>query len=183
VRANQTIRNNATGETLTMLVGEQESGGAYQLYEVTLPPHRPSPPLHYHTDFTETFTVKQGKLDIYLDREQRHILLHPGDSATAQIRQLHRFANNRDEPVTFTMETRPAGGVVKAFQLAYGVANAGGAAKDGLPANPLARLVFVKISQGYLPGVPLLLQRFIFTTAAIIARWTGLQRRLQAYIS
>jgi hypothetical protein len=27
-----------------------------------------------------------------------------------------------------TVDTRPAGGVVKAFQLAYGVANAGGAA-------------------------------------------------------
>lgn len=58
MKKNQVIRNNATGETLTMLVSEDENGGACQLYEVRLPPHRPSPPLHYHVDFTETFTVK-----------------------------------------------------------------------------------------------------------------------------
>jgi len=36
------------GETLTMLVSEEENGGACQPYEVHLPPYRPSPPLHYH---------------------------------------------------------------------------------------------------------------------------------------
>jgi hypothetical protein len=114
----------------------RRAGGAWQLEEVTLTPHRPGPPL-------ETFTVRPAKADISLDRKQRHILLHPGDSATARIRQPQRFANNRDEPVTFTV---PA---------AYGEANAGGAAKEGLPANPLARLGFVKTSQGQPPGIRL----------------------------
>jgi hypothetical protein len=27
----------------------------------------PKSALHYHVDFVETFTVKQGKLDIYVD--------------------------------------------------------------------------------------------------------------------
>ena len=40
------------------------------------------------------------------------------DSATAQIRQPHRFADDHDEPVIFTIKTEPAGGVVKAFQSA-----------------------------------------------------------------
>jgi hypothetical protein len=60
MKKNQTIRNNATGETLTMLVSGEEDHGACQLYEVFLPPHRPSPPLHYRVEFTETFTLKQG---------------------------------------------------------------------------------------------------------------------------
>jgi hypothetical protein len=47
-----------------------------------------------------------------------------------------------------TVSTRPAGGVVKAFQLVCGVANDGGAGKDGLPKNPLIRLRFIQISQG-----------------------------------
>jgi quercetin dioxygenase-like cupin family protein len=117
MKKNQTIRNNATGETLTMLISDEENHGACQLYEVCLPPHCPSPPLHYHVDFTETFTVKQGKLDFYVDRDQKHLLLQPGESATAEIRQPHRCAN----------KTKPAGGVVKAFQLAYGISNNGGA--------------------------------------------------------
>ncbi len=88
MKKNRVISKDATGETLTMLVSEEGNSGACQLYEVCLPP-RPSPPLHYHVDFIETFNVKQGQLDIYVDRDQKHLLLLPGDSATAHIRQPH----------------------------------------------------------------------------------------------
>jgi hypothetical protein len=64
----QTIRKNATGETLTMLVSEEDNDGEYQLYEVQLPSRQSGPPLHYHVDFAETFTVNEGKLDIYLGK-------------------------------------------------------------------------------------------------------------------
>jgi quercetin dioxygenase-like cupin family protein len=183
VKKNQTIRNNTTGETLTMLVSDEDNKGLSHLYEVFLPPHRPSPPLHYHVDFTETFAVKQGKLDFYEDRDQKHRLLQAGESATAQIRQPNRFANNHDEPVTFTVNTKPADGVVKAFQLAYGISNDGGAARDGLPKNLIARLVFVKTTQGYLPGIPRTLQRIAFSCAALPARVTGLDKRWQLYFT
>jgi mannose-6-phosphate isomerase-like protein (cupin superfamily) len=166
-----------------MLVSEEENGGAWQLYEVRLLPHPAGPPLHYHEDFIETFTVKQGKLDIYMDKEQKHLPLEPGESATAQIGRLHRFANGHDEPVIFTVETRPAGGVVKAFQLAYRIANDGGAAGDALPKNPVARLVFVKTAQGFLPGIPRALQRTVFSCAALIARVTGMEKKWQVYFT
>lgn len=104
MKKNQIIRNDATGETSTMLVSDEEKGGACQLYEVRLPPHRPSPPLHYHVDFIETVSVKEGKLDIYVDRDQKHLLLQPGASATAHIRQPHRFANDHNEPVIFNLK-------------------------------------------------------------------------------
>ena len=80
MKKNRVISNDATGETLTMLVSEEENSGACQLYKVCLPP-RPSPPLHYHVDFIETFTVKQAQLDIYVDRDRKHLLLLPGDRA------------------------------------------------------------------------------------------------------
>jgi quercetin dioxygenase-like cupin family protein len=183
MKKNQIIRNNSAGETFTMLVSDEENSGACQLYEVFLPPRRPSPPLHYHVDFIETFTVKQGKLDIYVGRDQKHLLLQPGENVTAQIRQPHRFANDHDEPVIFTIKTKPAGGVVRAFQLAYGIVNDGGAARDGLPKNPIARIVFVKITQGYLPGFPRALQRIAFGCASLIARVAGLEKRWQVYFT
>jgi mannose-6-phosphate isomerase-like protein (cupin superfamily) len=183
MKKNQSIRNNLTGETLTMLVSEEENGGMCQRYEVCLPPRRPSPPLHYHVDFTETFMVKEGKLEIYLDAEERRVLLQPGKSATAQIGQPHCFANEHDEPVVFTVETRPAGGVVRAFQLAYGIANDGGAAEDGLPKNPIARLEFVGTAQGYLPGMPIGLQRFAFRCSQFVAKGTGLEKRWRRYFA
>jgi len=77
------------GRNVSHGVSEEENGGACQLYEVCQPP-RPSPPLHYHVDFIEIFTVKQGQLDIYVDRDRKHLLLLPADSATAHVRQPHR---------------------------------------------------------------------------------------------
>lgn len=170
MRSGETIRNEVTGETLTMLEGERESGGVRQLYAVLLPAHRPSPPLHYHVAFTETFTVTEGTLDVFLGRERRRVTLTAGESVTAELRQPHTFANDRDLPVRFTVETRPPGGVVGAFQMAYAVANAGGAAKDGLPRRPLMRLRFIRQAQGFVPGVPFWVQKGLFAVVGFVAR-------------
>jgi Cupin domain len=132
--------------------------------------------MHYHVAFTETFTVMEGALDFYLGRSRQRVTLRPGQSVTAEIGQPHTFANDRDVWTTFTVETRPPGGVVAAFQMAYAVANAGGAAKDGLPRNPIARLGFIRRSQGFLPGVPLFLQRGLFAVAEWIDRLSGMDR-------
>jgi len=164
-----------------MLISEHESGNAFQLYEVRLPKGLRGPPVHYHMDFTETFTVKQGTLEFYLDANERRLPLSPGGQVTAQIGQLHRFANEHDQEVIFTVETRPPGGVVKAFQLAWGIANSGGSAPDGLPRNLLARLLFIRIAEGYAPGVPLILQRIVLSAAALLARLIGLEKKLAAY--
>ena len=183
MQADRTIANRSTGETLTMLVSEEENNGARQLYQVLLPPNRPSPPLHYHTRFTETFSVLEGALDVYIGRERRHIVLKQRQSVTVQIRQPHTFANERDQSALITVETIPAGGVVKAFQLAYGIANDGGAAKDGLPRNPLMRLVVIRISEGYLPNIPLTLQKSAFALAGLAARVTRLNRQVAKYLN
>lgn len=176
--SNQVIRNHQTGESLTMIVSEHDTGGTLQAYQVVLPAHRPSPPLHYHIAFTETFSVIEGTLDMYLGSERHHILLKKGEKVLVEKRQLHTFANQSDSPCMMLVETRPAGGVVHAFELAYAVANEGGAGKDGLPANPIVRLRFVQISQGFLPRIPIFVQKTIFAIAAAIAKFTGIEKRL-----
>jgi mannose-6-phosphate isomerase-like protein (cupin superfamily) len=171
------IGNRLTGETLTMLISEEDNGGALQVYRVVLPPHRPSPPVHYHLAFRETFAVEEGTLDMYVGRKRTHIVLKAGDRATVQIGQPHTFANHSDERSVIRVETKPAGGVVRAFQLAYAVANEGRAAADGLPRNPLLRLRFAQICQGFVPGIPLWLQRTVFLLAGGMAKVTGVDRR------
>jgi mannose-6-phosphate isomerase-like protein (cupin superfamily) len=183
MRANQTIGNRITGETLTMLVSEEDNDGTLQIYRVVLPPYRAGPPLHYHTAFRETFAVEEGTLDIYVGRKRTHIVLRPGDRATAQIGQPHTFANHSGERTVIRVETKPAGGVVRAFQLAYAVANEGRASEDGLPRNPLLRLRFIQISQGFLPGIPLWLQKAAFGMAALLSRITGVETRVRRYLA
>ena len=181
MRSGATIRNNRTGESITMIVSEEDSAGARQFYEVHLPAHRPSPPRHYHLDFSETFSVVAGGLDIFLDREHRHVVLRPGESLTVGPRQIHTFANLRATPSRITIDTRPAAGVVRAFEIAYGVANDGGSGPDGLPTDPLTRLIFTRTTQGYLPQIPLSLQKIAFRAAVALSYLTGLHRRLSRY--
>jgi mannose-6-phosphate isomerase-like protein (cupin superfamily) len=178
----QTISNKQTGETLTLLISEEDNGGVCNKYEIFLPAHRPSPPMHYHTDFIEIFTVKKGVLDFYLDKEKRRVSIGEGQSLTAEINQLHTFANDHGEPVIFTVEARPAGGLVKAFQLAYGVANEGGCGEDQLPANFLVKLYFIRLSQGYLPSIPLFFQKTLFAFATFILYVVGKKRKLDQYL-
>jgi hypothetical protein len=47
MNAGETVSNTQTGERLTMLVSDADNGGVCQLYQVRLPPGRPSPPLHF----------------------------------------------------------------------------------------------------------------------------------------
>jgi quercetin dioxygenase-like cupin family protein len=178
MRSGEIIGNVKTGETLTMLISEDECAGARQLYRVRLPPRRPSPPAHYHLKFAETFTVLQGALDIYVGPRGDHIVLHPQESITAEAGQIHTFANHRDVWTVMTVDTRPAGGVVRAFQLAYGLANEGQASQDGLPNNPLARLLFIRTSEGFLPHIPFVVQKTVLALAALLAKVTGVEKRL-----
>jgi hypothetical protein len=115
--------------------------------------------------------------------EHKHVVLDERESLTVRIGDLHTFANERDQPSLIAIETVPAGGVVKAFQLAYGVANDRGAAEDGLPKNPLVRLVFIRLSEGYLPGVPLIIQKSVLALATFVARLSGVERRLRKYFN
>jgi mannose-6-phosphate isomerase-like protein (cupin superfamily) len=183
MKKNQSIRNEKTGETLTMLISEEDNGGTRQLYRVCLPRHRPSPPLHYHLAFSETFTVIEGSLAMYLGRDHRKVRLSRGESVTAAIGEPYTFANDSAHECVIAVETQPAGGVVKAFQLAYAIANLGGAARDGLPKNPVIRLRFIQIGQGFLPSMPLMFQICLFRIAAMISRMTGIERRLQQYFA
>jgi mannose-6-phosphate isomerase-like protein (cupin superfamily) len=178
MKINETIGNKETGETLTLMIMEP----GICKYKIFLPPFRPSPPLHYHIDFTETFTVVEGELDFYVGKEEKLVKLTAGQSATAGLNELHRFANDHPAPVTFTVEAKPAGGIVNAFQLAYGVANDGGADEVGLPRNKLTRLYFVWLSGGYLANVPLFLQKAAMRSAIFLLSLTGRRAKLDKYL-
>lgn len=137
MKPNAVITNEKLGQTLTLLVSAKDTGGARNKYEIAMPAHADGPYAHFHTRFKEIFTVTKGVLDFYLGNDQALTTLTEGQSITAEVGQLHFFKNNSNQPVNFTVEGIPAGGFVNAFQMACGVANAGKAGEDGLPANLL----------------------------------------------
>ena len=74
MKKNQIIRNKTTGETLTMLVSDEENGGTCQLYEVHLPPHRPGPPLHYPVDFLFSHSKAMSRIEQFVAESNRSSL-------------------------------------------------------------------------------------------------------------
>jgi len=119
---------------------------------------------------------------MFLGYERSPLILREGEATTVQFRQPHTFGNQSDYPTVMIVETRPAGGVIKAFRLAYAIANQGGAGRDGLPRNPLIRLRFIDISQGFIPQLPLWFQRVVFGAARLLSRITGTEKRISAIL-
>jgi mannose-6-phosphate isomerase-like protein (cupin superfamily) len=118
------IENPVIGDRVTFLKTAEETNGEYMLAKVELAPNGGNA-MHYHLAFTEAFEVLEGRLNVDLDG--RHLVLGPGEKALVPKRIPHRFYSTSDEPVTFTVEMRPARRMEDALRVAYGLA------RDGRP--------------------------------------------------
>jgi quercetin dioxygenase-like cupin family protein len=56
----------------TLKVGAADSGGLLSVYEGTLPPHEPGPPLHVE-DASECMFVIEGSLTVQLDKKVHEV--------------------------------------------------------------------------------------------------------------
>jgi hypothetical protein len=116
-----------------------------------------------------------GSLDLYLGRERRHRLLKRGDSATAIVGQLHTFANDREQAAIIQVETRPAGDIVRAFQLAYRVAKKQWRCR-GWSSKKAIRPAAVHCDQREIrASSALLLQGIVFGAIVLAARVAGVE--------
>jgi hypothetical protein len=53
--------------------------------------------------------------------------------------------------------------------------------KTACPRNLLVRLLFIRLAGGFVPGVPLALQKAALGLAAALAKVTGVERRLMKH--
>jgi mannose-6-phosphate isomerase-like protein (cupin superfamily) len=60
-------------------------------------PHAPGPPEHFHTEFDETFTVKEGVLSVLINGE--HKLVKAGESVFIPRGTRHKPFSESDQPV------------------------------------------------------------------------------------
>ena len=62
-------------------------------------------PMHYHTEFNESFEVLEGELSVWNNGQK--IILKPGDKSTVQSKTRHRFKNESDTVVKVLITTEP----------------------------------------------------------------------------
>jgi hypothetical protein len=135
---------------------------------------------HYHITFTEKFEVVEGQLKLTLDGQQ--IALKAGESTIVPLKSTHRFYNASDMPVTFITEVRPARSFEKSLRVSYGLAQDGRTTAQGIARNPLILGLHFQLSETYLPGVPLFIQKAGGGLLAFFARLLGQDKALEKYL-
>ena len=137
--------------------------------------------MHYHLAFSERFEVLDGILDMCVCSKNNHIVLRAGQSAFAPLYTPHRFWNGSEEPVLFVGEIRPARKMEKSLRAAHGLAIDGKTNKRGVPTDPFELALLYELSESYIVGMPLFLQKGVFGALAKVARWRGYDPEFAKY--
>jgi quercetin dioxygenase-like cupin family protein len=179
MKPSRVIENPVIKDRITFLKTAEETNGEYLLAQLEVAPGG-SNVMHYHTTFTEEFRVIDGQLNVSLNGEEK--VLNVGDSALIPKMAHHRFYNVTDKYATAIVELRPARNFEKSLRIAYGLARDGKTNEKSLPKSIWHLALLFQLGEGYIPGLPLLVQRSIFGTLASIAKFLGKDKELEKYV-
>lgn len=172
----KTIVNPIVKDEVTFIQTAAASKSQMTVLSVKLMPGGGTP-LHYHKNFSETFTVVQGELTVYL--KGKKIVLEAGQEYTVQRGKTHRFANESDAPVFFSTTIQPGSvGFEKSLYILYGLAGDDRTDSKGVPKSLLDLAVVSKISDMHQPGILAVLSPLI-TLFFFIARSKNIDEALQ----
>jgi mannose-6-phosphate isomerase-like protein (cupin superfamily) len=167
----RTIENPVTGEQYTFLATAEETNGELLKVRAEIPAGTPGVPLHYHLTFTEGFEVLEGRLDLRVGED--HLVLGSGESVMVPLGTAHRFWNAGSEPAVFEAEIRPARKMEQSLRAMVGLARGGKTNDKGVPKNIFELALLYELSESYIVGMPLFLQKGVFRTLARLARRRG----------
>lgn len=161
--SSRTFENVLFGDKATFVETAAETNGARTLIQVELAAGAAGPPLHYHADYDESFTVVEGVLGIQLGKQILH--LEKGDRCTASVGSLHRFFNpSKTEKVVFSVCISPGSADFEIMlQVAYGLANDGLTNRKGIPKNMEHLALTFQWGGACLPG--------LFSVLAPLMQW------------
>jgi mannose-6-phosphate isomerase-like protein (cupin superfamily) len=168
----QTIRNPATGETLTFVVTSGESGGRLLQVDVAAEPGKQGPPLHVHRAFVERYEIRSGRVAIALHGSTR--VLAEGDRLEIPRGAAHTFRVEGDEPVRMVVDFEPAGTYESFLETMYGLAEEGKTDGQGRPS--LLRMAVIgraHLEDFALARPPYWVQKVLFAVLAPLGRLRG----------
>ncbi len=171
-RAGDVLTNPVTGDRITFLVTGHETNDALLRFETVSCVGRRGPPLHMHEVAHERLEVLSGKLGVVVGRQRDRHVLEPGQSLVIPPGTPHTFYNAGDEPVRNVTELRPAGRFATALETLYSLASEE-QRKRGGRANIWQLAIITRQTESWFVGLPIGLQKAIFSMLATIARWRG----------
>lgn len=94
------------GDLYTVKASGEDTGGAFALIEVLVPPQS-GPPPHLHRREDEAFYVLEGKFEVHID--EQHLTAGPGSWIQLAKGSLHHFKNIGATPAKMLILATPAG--------------------------------------------------------------------------
>ncbi len=177
----RTIENPLAGERVTFLATAEETNGEYVRIRNETSAGARGTVLHYHLAYTEAFKVLKGTLDVCVGTKENHLVLAEGESVLVPLNTAHRFWNSSTEPVVFEVEIKPARNFEKAIRAHFGLVQDGKTNEKAIPKNIFELALINELSESYIVGMPLFLQKRIFGALARIARWRGYDPEFSKY--
>jgi quercetin dioxygenase-like cupin family protein len=117
------------GDYYTVKASGADTGGAFTLIEVRVPPQS-GPPPHVHRREDEAFYILDGEFEVHIDNQR--LTAGPGSWVTLAKGSLHHFKNIGPMPAKMLIFATPAG--LDQFFL-----EAGGEATDASPESSAVR--------------------------------------------
>ena len=94
------------GDLYTVKASGEDTGGAFTLIEVLVPPQS-GPPPHTHRREDEAFYILEGEFEVHID--ERRLTAGPGSWVTLGKGSLHHFKNIGPGPARMLIIATPAG--------------------------------------------------------------------------
>lgn len=170
-RTGQVIINPLTGERITFLKTAQETRGTLLRFECRAPSGGARLPAHIHETAEERFAVLSGALGVM--RGGRAYVLHAGQGIVVPAKVKHQWWNAGDEAVRFRVEIRPPRGFEAALAMTCTLAQHGKMTHGCIPKNPFDLAYLGRLSQSYLPTIPVIVQKSVLATIASVGWLLG----------
>lgn len=169
--AGQVIENPVTGEQFTFLKTSRETGGESMVFDCRVKPGMARLAPHIHATQEERFEVISGRLGVMLRGKKQ--VLGPGDRIVLPARVKHQWWNAGDDEVYFRVTVVPARNLEIVLEVLANMAYAGKLNKKGMPKDPFHLANFGRLSETYLPVVPIWMQKVGLAMGSSIARVLG----------
>jgi quercetin dioxygenase-like cupin family protein len=173
MRAGEIYENPVTGESVVVIEGSEDTGGAYLLGELTVSPGGHPAMEHIHDELEEAFEVVSGRIKVRLDG--RDFELGKGESAHVARGVAHYWWNAADEDAVVRVRIEPPSRFEEMISTVFALGRAGRTNAQGMP-GLLQLSLFATEFQSVLRVTkpPRIVQRVLFAILAPIARRRGL---------
>lgn len=175
----QTITNPITHEEITFVRTTAETNGESLVFDCRVTPGGATLPVHKHDTQEERFEVIYGELGVRLGNRKQ--ILRRGEKIILPAKIKHQWWVPGDQPVLFRVEVVPARNLEMVLEVISAMAHSGKMNSRSMPKNPFELANIGRLSENYLPFLPVWMQKIMLTMGSRTGALLGVDPQLARY--